>query len=454
MKLWSGRFTKETDKAVEAFTSSIEFDKRLYKHDIAGSIAHAKMLAKTGIILPEEEEQIITGLEEIQKEIEDRIFEFKPELEDIHMHIEQALTKKIGESGEKIHTARSRNDQVALDTRLYLREEINNIIELIKNLQQIIIQQAEDNIDVIMPGYTHLQHAEPVLFSHHLMAYFWMIQRDVERLQDCYKRVNIMPLGAAALAGTSLPIDRRYVAELLEFQEITQNSIDTVSDRDYIVEFLSGASLIMMHLSRISEELILWSTIEFGFIELDDAFCTGSSIMPQKKNPDICELTRGKTGRVYGHLFSLLTMMKGLPLSYNRDMQEDKEPLFDTIETLKMALSCYKGMLDTLIVKKKQMYAGLEKDFSIAVEMANYLVKKGVPFRQAHHIVGNIVGTDKQPLSFSLEELKQFSSAFSEDIFDILKPDEVVEKKISYGGTSSVSVQEQIKKAKVVIDSF
>lgn len=454
MKLWSGRFTKETDKGVEAFTSSIEFDKRLYKHDIAGSIAHAKMLAKTGIILQEEGEQIITGLEEIQKEIEDGIFEFKPELEDIHMHIEQALTKKIGKSGEKLHTARSRNDQVALDTRLYLREELNNIIELIKNLQQIIIQQAEDNIEIIMPGYTHLQHAEPVLFSHYLMAYFWMIQRDVERLQDCYKRVNIMPLGAAALAGTSLPIDRRYVAELLEFQEITQNSIDTVSDRDYIVEFLSGASLIMMHLSRISEEFILWSTSEFGFIELDDAFCTGSSIMPQKKNPDICELTRGKTGRVYGHLFSLLTMMKGLPLSYNRDMQEDKEPLFDTIETLKMALSCYRGVLDTLIVKKEQMCAGLEKDFSIAVEMANYLVKKGVPFRQAHHIVGNIVGTDKQPLSLSLEDLKQFSSAFSEDIFDILKPDEAVERKTSYGGTSSVSVQEQIKKAKGMIDSY
>ncbi|MEW6618619.1 MAG: argininosuccinate lyase [bacterium] len=442
------RFSKKLNKEVESFTSSIDIDKKFYKYDITGSQAHAKMLGKCGIIPQQEAEEIIQRLEEIKTELEEGNFQFSPELEDIHIHIEKALIDKLGKTGEKLHTARSRNDQVAIDTRLYLREEIKEIIELIRTLQKSIINIAQENLETIMPGYTHLQHAEPVLFSHHLMAYFWMLQRDVDRLQDGYKRVNVMPLGSCALAGTSLPIDRQCVAELLEFPQISENSIDTVSDRDYIIEFSGNICLVMMHLSRLSEELILWSTQEFGFIELDEAFCTGSSIMPQKKNPDVCELIRGKTGIIYGHLVSLLTMMKGLPLSYNRDMQEDKYPLLDTVEIVKLALSIFGKMLLTMKIKKERMLSILSGDFSTATEMANYLVKKGIPFRQAHQIVGKICQMGKPLEVLTLEELQHFSPVFSEDVLKILKPQESIKQKISYGGTGVIQVKEQIELAK------
>ncbi|MFH1562980.1 MAG: argininosuccinate lyase [Nitrospirota bacterium] len=438
------RFTKKLNKEVEAFTSSIDIDKRLYAYDIAGSKAHVRMLAKCGIITDEESEQIIAGLEEIRVEIEDACFEFNDELEDIHIHIEQALIEKIGEVGRKLHTARSRNDQVALDTRLYLREEITNLVKLIHALQQAILEKAEANLEVIMPGYTHLQHAEPVLFAHHLIAYCWMLARDIERLEDCYKRVNVMPLGACALAGTSLPINRHYVAKLLEFPQVTENSIDTVSDRDYIVEFVNVGCLIMMHLSRLSEELILWSTQEFGFVDLDEEFCTGSSIMPQKKNPDVCELIRGKTGRIYGHLFHLLTMMKGLPLSYNRDMQEDKYPLFDTVETVKSTLSIFAKLIAGMKIKEEKMFKSLAGDFSTATEMANYLVKKGVPFREAHQIAGKICLAGKPLEELTILDLQQFSPVFEEDVRKILVPQESVKQKTSCGGTGLSQVREQI----------
>ncbi|MEW6609715.1 MAG: argininosuccinate lyase [bacterium] len=442
------RFSKKLNKEVEVFTSSIDIDKKFYKYDIIGSQAHAKMLSKCGIIPQQEAEEIIQGLEEIKTELEEGNFQFSPELEDIHIHIEKALIDKLGKTGEKLHTARSRNDQVAVDTRLYLREEIKEIIELIRTLQKSIINIAQENLETIMPGYTHLQHAEPVLFSHHLMAYFWMLQRDVDRLQDGYKRVNVMPLGSCALAGTSLPIDRQCVAELLEFPLISKNSIDAVSDRDYIIEFLCNICLVMMHLSRLSEELILWSTQEFGFIELDEAFCTGSSIMPQKKNPDVCELIRGKTGIIYGHLVSLLTMMKGLPLSYNRDMQEDKYPLLDTVEIVKLALSIFGNMLLTMKIKKERMLSILSGDFSTATEVANYLVKKGIPFRQAHQIVGKICQMGKPLEVLTLKELQHFSPVFSEDVLKILKPQESIKQKISYGSTGVIQVKEQIELAK------
>lgn len=455
MSLVRSRLNKKLNKEVETFTSSIEIDKKLYLHDIIGSQAHTKMLSMCGIISQQEAEQIIQGLDEIKDEMERGSFEFNPELEDIHIHIEQALINKLGEIGEKLHAARSRNDQVALDTKLYLRDEINQIIELIKGLQKSIIKMAEDNLEVIMPGYTHLQHAEPVFFSHYIMAYFWMLNRDVQRLMDCYKRVNVMPLGVCAMAGTSLPIDRHYVAEILNFAEVTENSIDTVSDRDYIVEFLSIAGLMMMHLSRWSEELILWSSQEFGFIELDDAFCTGSSIMPQKKNPDVCELVRGKTARIYGHLISLLTMMKGLPLSYNRDMQEDKYPLFDTVETTKLVLSIFANMILGMKIKKERMLSNMRGDFSTATELANYLVKKGLPFRHAHRIVGKICSDGKALEELTLNELQQYCPVFSEDAQQILKPQEAVKIKTSYGGTGLTQVKEQIKKAKelVILDT-
>jgi len=448
------RFTKKLNKEVELFTSSIDIDKKLYAYDIAGSKAHVKMLAKCDIISQKEANQIINGLEEIKAEIENGSFKFSPELEDIHIHIEQALIDKLGQVGEKLHTARSRNDQVTLDTRLYLRDEIKQIIKLIKDLQKSIINVAEENFEVMMPGYTHLQHAEPVLFSHWLMAYFFMLQRDLQRLSDCYKRVNIMPLGTCALAGTSLPIDREYVAKELEFHGITENSIDTVSDRDYIIESIFACSLIMMHLSRLSEELILFSTTEFGFIELDEAFCTGSSIMPQKKNPDVCELIRGKTGHVYGHLISLLTIMKGLPLSYNRDMQEDKYPLFDTVETTKAILSIFAIMILNMKIKKEKMLSALTGDFSTATEIANYLVKKGIPFRNAHQIVSKICLSNKELEKLTLKELQQFSSMFSKDVLKILKPQESIKIKSSYGGTGTTQVKIEIEMAKKLLKEY
>lgn len=445
------RFTKKLNKEVNAFTSSIDIDKKLYLYDITGSQAHVKMLAKCKIITQDEAKQIINGLEEIKTEIEKGDFKFSPELEDIHIHIEKALIDKLGKIGEKLHTARSRNDQIALDTRLYLREEIKAIIKLIKHLQKSIINVAEDNLDTIMPGYTHLQHAEPILFSHWLMAYFFMLQRDIKRLSCCFKRTNVLPLGACALAGTSLQIDREYVARELNFPKITENSIDTVSDRDYIIEFIFATSLIIMHLSRLSEELILFSTKEFDFIELDDAFCTGSSIMPQKKNPDVCELIRGKTGHIYGHLISLLTIMKGLPLSYNRDMQEDKYPLFDTVKIIKSVLSILAKMILSMKIKKQRMLSATTGDFSTATELANYLVKKGLPFRNAHQTVGKICLLGKPLEEFTLKELQQFSSVFEEDVLKILTPQQAVKIKSSYGGTGIIQVKEQIELAKGMV---
>ncbi|MBI4777577.1 argininosuccinate lyase [Candidatus Desantisbacteria bacterium] len=447
-KLWSGRFSKQTDTITEDFTASVQFDYRLASYDIQGSIAHTRMLKKCGILTDTEESLIIEGLNSISQDILANNFLFDQKLEDVHMNIEHALIQRIGDVGKKLHTARSRNDQITLDMRLYLREESKQIISLIKSFQSAILSMAEKNIEIIMPGHTHLQHAEPVLFSHHIMAYFWMFERDAQRFTDCLKRMNVLPLGACALAGTSLPIDREYTATLLDFPTVTENSIDTVSDRDYILEFSSAASVCMMHLSRLSEELILWSTHEYHWVDIDETFCTGSSIMPQKKNPDICELTRGKTGRVYGNLLSLLTLMKSLPLSYNRDMQEDKEPLFDTVDTLKQCLSIYDKLITSLKINDERMRASIAGDSSWATEMANYLVRKGIPFRQAHHISGRIVAAKKDISDFTLKELKEFSESFEDDIFDVTKPEYGINQKNSQGGTSSKQVKKQIEQAK------
>jgi len=452
MKLWGGRFQKATDKLVEDYTSSISFDQKLYKQDIQGSIAHAKMLAKVGIITTAEAEEIIQGLEGILADINAGNFQFKVELEDIHMNIEKRLTERVGSVGGKLHTARSRNDQVALDAHLYLKEELKEILELAVTFQEAILQVAQENLTVIMPGYTHLQRAQPILFSHHLMAYYAMLDRDFGRLMDCYKRTDMLPLGAGALAGTSFPIDREYVAQLLNFTQIYDNSLDAVSDRDFMLEFMSAASILMMHLSRLSEELILWSSAEFDFIELDDAFSTGSSIMPQKKNPDVAELVRGKTGRVYANLFQLLTVMKSLPLAYNKDMQEDKESLFDTVETLKATLAIYGQMLVTMKIKVGKMKQATQGGFVNATDVADYLAAKGIPFRECHEIVGKLVldciQKGKNIDDLSLSEFKGFSSAFQEDILEVIKVENCVKVRKSLGGTAPEQVESFIAKAK------
>ena len=454
-KPWSGRFTHKTSGIVESFTESISFDKRLWKHDIRGSIAHAKMLSKQGIIPAKDAEAIVKGLLEISAEIESGKFRFRQELEDIHMNIEAALAGKIGSAGKKLHTARSRNDQVALDIRLYLREETEDIISKILQFQKTLLLIAEKHIDTIMPGYTHLQRAQPVLLSHHLLAYMEMIERDKGRFADSLRRLNVLPLGACALAGTTLPTDRTFVARELGFKAVSANSIDTVSDRDFAVEFLSCASICIMHLSRLAEELVLWSTEEFRFIEISDKFTTGSSIMPQKKNPDVAELIRGKTGRVYGNLMSLLTLMKGLPLSYNRDMQEDKIPLFDTVDTLKICLEVINAMFPGITFNKKRMSATAGEGYSTATDIAEYLVRKGVPFREAHEITGRIVlHCIKKNIGLhelDLKELKSFSQAISKDIFPSLEPAASVRERSSYGGTSPSQVLKQIKKYKKIL---
>jgi argininosuccinate lyase len=454
-KLWGGRFAKGTDIMVEEFTSSISFDQRMYREDIAGSIAHARMLAQCGIIAREEADAIIRGLESILADIEAGKFSFEISLEDIHMNIEKRLTDRIGPVGGKLHTARSRNDQVAVDTHMYLKRELALIGGMLTDLQASVMELATKNKDTIMPGYTHLQRAQPILFAHHMMAYFFMLARDFERLQGVWKRTDIMPLGAGALAGTTFPIDRHYVAEQLKFSHIYQNSIDAVSDRDYILEFLSFASILMMHLSRLSEEIILWSTNEFAFIELDDAHCTGSSIMPQKKNPDVAELVRGKTGRVFGHLMALLTASKGLPLAYNKDLQEDKEGLFDTIDTLKFSLSVYASMLRAVKVNGERMTEAVRHDFSNATDMADYLVKKGLPFRQAHEVVGKCVhyciNSDKWLMDLSLTEFKQFSPLFEEDILEAIRIETCVAARNSYGGTSYQQVSEAMATANGIL---
>ncbi len=448
-KLWSGRFSESTNKLVDNFTASIPFDWKLYKYDIAGSIAHAKMLAKTGIIKKAEADKIVNGLKAIEKEIDANKFKFSIEDEDIHMAVEKRLISLIGDTGKKLHTARSRNDQVALDIRLYLRDEIKNMISLIDKFHKTLVLLAKKNIDVIMPGYTHLQQAQPILFSHYLLAYYEMFKRDRDRLLDCYKRANIMPLGSGALAGTTFPIDREYTAKLLGFDGVTKNSLDTVSDRDFIIEFLSAASIIIMHLSRMSEELIIWSSSEFGFIELPDAFCTGSSMMPQKKNPDVPELVRGKTGRIYGHLISLLTTMKGLPLAYNKDMQEDKEPLFDAVDTIKTSLEIFSEMIKDLRLNRKRIESSMTDGLILATDVADYLVQKGVPFRSSHEVVGRIVSfclKEKRPLTdLILSEWKMFSPDFKEDILNFVSFEKAVERRNHIGGTSKKQVLKRIR---------
>ncbi len=448
-KPWGGRFCEPTNKMVEEFTSSIHFDKRLYRYDIEGSIAHTKMLARRKLISREDERLIITGLKKILADIEKGKFIFKPGDEDIHMAIEKALIKRVGATGEKLHTARSRNDQVSLDIRLYLREEIEQIIKMVARLKVLLVGLANKEDGTIMPGYTHLQKAQPVLLAHYLIAYWDMLDRDEQRLRECYTRVNIMPLGSAALAGTGLPIDRAYVANLLKFREISKNSMDAVSDRDFVAEFIFAASLIMMHMSRFCEDLIIWSTDEFQFVEISDAFTTGSSIMPQKKNPDVAELIRGKTGRVYGNLVSLLTVMKGLPMTYNRDLQEDKEPLFDTVDTLKGCIHILGEMVGHLSFNRDKMLNDASRGFLTATDIAEYLVMKGVPFRAAHEIIGRLVaycirkGKDIHVLT--LRELRQFHKSFGEDVYSYLKLENAVNSKKSPGGTSRKAVLMRIR---------
>ncbi len=451
-KLWGGRFTQPTDKFVEEFTASIDFDRRLYAQDIRGSIAHARMLARQKIISQADADSIVVGLEDILGQIEAGTFDFSVSLEDIHMNIETQLSRLIGEAGTRLHTARSRNDQVALDIRLYLRDEIKEIDRFIALLIDSLIYQAEKHLDVIMPGYTHLQTAQPILFSHHMLAYVEMLKRDKGRMTDCLERMNALPLGAGALAGTTFPIDREYVAELLDFPEVTRNSLDSVSDRDFALEFLAAASILMMHLSRFSEELVVWSSSEFRFIELSDAFCTGSSIMPQKKNPDVPELVRGKTGRVYGNLMALLTVMKALPLAYNKDMQEDKEPLFDTIDTVKGSLKIFADMIREMRVNTDRMRNAAAAGFSTATDVADYLVRKGVPFRDAHEVVGQAVryciDMKKDLPDLTLDEWRSFSEKVGEDIFTAITLEASVNARQATGGTALSKVKEEIERAK------
>jgi len=451
-KPWTGRFTEPTDAFVEAFTASVDFDRRLYRHDIAGSIAHATMLAHVGVLTDEERDAIIGGLKEIEQEIERGEFHWAISLEDVHMNIERRLTDKIGDAGKKLHTGRSRNDQVATDVRLYLRDEIDTIAAELTRLQGNLIDLAEREADTVMPGFTHLQTAQPVTFGHHMLAWNEMLQRDAERLADCRKRVDAMPLGAAALAGTTYPIDREFTARELGFGRVCLNSLDAVSDRDFAIEFVSWASLLAMHLSRFSEELVLWTSSQFNFVDLGDAFCTGSSIMPQKKNPDVPELVRGKTGRIYGHLMGLLTLMKSQPLAYNKDNQEDKEPLFDTVDTVKGCLKVYADMMARVQVKKESMREAARRGFSTATDLADYLVRKGVPFRDAHEIVGKAVrlGVDtRRDLSeMKLEELQQFSDAIASDVFDVLTLEGSVASRNHLGGTAPERVREAARAAR------
>lgn len=449
MKLWGGRFEKETNRLVEDFHSSISFDQRLYRQDILGSMAHARMLGKIGVLTPEETELLLQGLESLLRDIEAGRVEFDVGAEDIHMNIEKLLTERVGDVGKKLHTARSRNDQVALDTRLYLRDEISHICALLKELEQTLLDMAARHLDTVMPGYTHLQKAQPITLAHHLMAYFQMFQRDFERLQDCWKRADCMPLGSGALAGTTFPLDREMVARELGFGRISLNSLDAVSDRDYILEFLAAASILMMHFSRLCEEIILWSSDEFRFVELDDAYSTGSSIMPQKKNPDVAELIRGKTGRVYGHLMGLLTVMKGLPLAYNKDMQEDKEALFDTVDTVTKCLLTLTPMLATMKVNRERMAQAARSGFTNATDVADYLAKKGVPFREAHAIVGQLVlkcireGRALEELS--LAEYREMSPVFEEDIYEAIAIENCIARRKVPGGPAPEAVQAGIE---------
>ncbi|MBP5199995.1 MAG: argininosuccinate lyase [Schwartzia sp.] len=456
-KLWGGRFSKTTDEMINDFQASISFDKRMYREDVAGSIAHATMLAKCGIISDVDRDAIISGLKDILAKIESGDFSFDVALEDIHMNIEKRLTDAIGDAGARLHTARSRNDQVALDTHMYLRRETVEVLQLILDMQRALVETAKKNADVIMPGYTHLQRAQPILFAHHLLAYFSMLARDFERFRGVYVRTDIMPLGAGALAGTTFPIDRKMVADALHFDRIYSNSLDAVSDRDYIMEFLSAASILMVHLSRLSEETILWCSREFSFVELDDAHCTGSSMMPQKKNPDVSELVRGKTGRVIGHLTAMLVTVKGLPLAYNKDLQEDKEGVFDAIDTVKFSLAVYTRILRGMKVRKDVMRRAVEKDFSNATDLADYLAKKGLPFRKAHAVAGEAVGycLEKQKWlqDLTMEEFKKLSPLFEDNIREVIQPETCVKNRNSMGGTSYEQVEMQLSAANELLST-
>ncbi|HZK27848.1 MAG TPA: argininosuccinate lyase [Thermoclostridium sp.] len=452
MKLWSGRFSKNTSHLMDDFNSSIRFDCRLYKYDIEGSIAHAKMLGKCGIIPQDDSNLICQALSKILIDIENGKIEFDIDAEDIHMNIEKILISRTGDVGKKLHTGRSRNDQVALDIRMYLKDELNEIKSLILNLIDVLVKTAENNLDTIMPGYTHLQRAQPITFAHHLMAYVQMFHRDYDRFSDCYKRLNVMPLGSGALAGTTYALDREFVATELGFDSITENSLDAVSDRDFILEMNSNLAMLMMHLSRFCEEIILWCSHEFSFIELDDAYSTGSSIMPQKKNPDVAELVRGKTGRVYGNLFSLFTMMKGLPLAYNKDMQEDKEAIFDSIDTVKLCMPIFTKMISTMTIRKDKMLLAAKGGFTNATDVADYLVKKGIPFRDSHHIVGKLVSycieNSKNIEDLSLEELKVFSDMFKQDVYNAISLETCIEQRNLPGGPANKSVKASIQNIK------
>ena len=448
MKLWAGRFQKETDTLVNDFNSSISFDARLYREDIAGSIAHAAMLGRQGIIEEHEAEKIIEGLKAILADIDDGKVEFSLDNEDIHMNIEAMLTQRIGDAGKRLHTARSRNDQVAVDTRLYVKEEIPAIIKQVLDLEQVLVKKAKANLDTVMPGYTHLQRAQPTTFAHYMMAYANMLKRDVTRFEDCLERMDECPLGAGALATSTYPVDRFQTAGALGFRKPVDNSMDAVSDRDYAIEFLSACSLLMMHLSRFSEELILWCSWEFKFVELDDAYSTGSSIMPQKKNPDVAELLRGKTGRVYGSLITLLTVMKGLPLAYNKDMQEDKECVFDAIDTVEMCLPVFAAMLDTMTVRTDNMRKAAGHGFINATDCADYLTKKGMPFRDAYTVTGHLVAQctarGKTLEELTLEELKAVSELFEADVYDALNLENCMALRSSYGGPAVAETARQI----------
>lgn len=456
MKLWSGRFQKDVDSKVNDFNSSISFDARLYRQDIQGSIAHATMLGEQGIVAKEEVDQIIAGLKAILEDVEAGKTSFTEDNEDIHMNMEVLLTQRIGEAGKRLHTARSRNDQVAVDFRLYVKEQIAEIHTMLLDLARVLARQAEENLDAVMPGYTHLQRAQPLTFAHSMMAYANMFRRDVTRMEDCMERMNESPLGAGALATSTHPVNRFRTAELLGFDKPMDNSLDAVSDRDFALEFLSACSILMMHLSRFSEEIILWCSWEFKFIELDDAYATGSSIMPQKKNPDVAELVRGKTGRVYGALMSLLTVMKGLPLAYNKDMQEDKEPVFDTIDTVKLCLPVFTAMIDTLTVNRPSMRAAAAGGFISATDCADYLAKRGMPFREAYGIVGKLVDqcirSGKTLETLPLADYQQISPLFGEDVYDSLTLEACVNGRNVYGGPATDSVLAQIQSIKSFIE--
>ena len=458
MKLWGGRFEKSTDSEVNDFNSSIRFDKRMYRQDIKGSIAHATMLGKQGIIPEDDSKLIVKTLGEILDDIENGKVEFTENAEDIHMNIETILISRIGDVGKRLHTGRSRNDQVALDVRMYIKDEIITLKQMLIDLEHTLIKLAQDNLDTIMPGYTHLQKAQPITLAHHTMAYFEMFKRDIDRLEDCFKRTNVMPLGSGALAGTTYPLDREFVADMLGFDGVTLNSLDGVSDRDFVIELASALSICIMHLSRYSEELILWNTNEFQFIEMDDSCSTGSSIMPQKKNPDVAELIRGKSGRVYGHLMSILTVMKGIPLAYNKDMQEDKECIFDAIDTLKLCIPVFNKMISTMKINKDAMRKGASGGFTNATDAADYLVKKGMPFREAHTVIGKMVlyaiNNNKSLEEFTMDEFKACSEIIEEDIYDAISLETCVSERKTIGAPSKGAVEFCINKGEEFLSQY